>query len=119
MKELRKRDVRTKIQQLKSGRTIGGIPFTRGPLSYLLRNRFFVGEVVYKGEALPGPQPPILADIRNKPDADQMRQAHERRLAMLRARTPQSAPEPDADVCCSRSRGLSSSPPPLLRSCFN
>ena len=33
-------------------------------------------------------------DIRNKPDADQMRQAHERRLAMLRARTPKSAPEP-------------------------
>jgi site-specific DNA recombinase len=26
----------------------------------LLRNRFFVGEVVYKGEVLPGPQPPIL-----------------------------------------------------------
>lgn len=60
MNELRKRDVRTKVQQLKSGRTIGGIPFTRGPLSYLLRNRFFVGEVVYKGEVLPGPQPPIL-----------------------------------------------------------
>jgi site-specific DNA recombinase len=60
MKELRKRDLRTKVQQLKSGRTIGGIPFTRGPLSYLLRNRFFVGEIVYKGEVLPGPQPLIL-----------------------------------------------------------
>jgi hypothetical protein len=60
MKELRKRGIRTKVQQLKSGRTIGGIPFARGSLSYLLRNRFFVGEVVYKGEALPGPQPPIL-----------------------------------------------------------
>src|SRR4029077_19849072 len=60
MKELRKRGLRTKVQRLKSGRTIGGIPFTRGPLSYLLRNRFFVGEVVYKGEVLPGPQPPIL-----------------------------------------------------------
>ena len=33
-------------------------------------------------------------DMPNKPDADQMRQAHERRLAMLGARTPQSAPEP-------------------------
>jgi hypothetical protein len=34
-------------------------------------------------------------DIRNKPDTDQMRQAHERRLAMLRARTHnKSAPEP-------------------------
>jgi site-specific DNA recombinase len=60
MKALRTRGLRTRVQRLKSGRTIGGIPFTRGPLSYLLRNRFFVGEVVYKGEVLPGPQPPIL-----------------------------------------------------------
>jgi site-specific DNA recombinase len=60
MKELRKRGIRTKVQQLKSGRTIGGISFTRGSLSYLLRDRFFVGVVVYKGEVLPGPQPPIL-----------------------------------------------------------
>jgi site-specific DNA recombinase len=60
LKELRKRGIRTKVQQLKSGPTICGIPFTRGPLSYLLRNRFFVGEVVYKGEVLPGPQPAIL-----------------------------------------------------------
>jgi hypothetical protein len=54
MNALRKRGIRTKVQRLESGRTIGGIPFTRGPLSYLLRNRFFVGEVVYKGEVLPG-----------------------------------------------------------------
>jgi hypothetical protein len=39
-------------------------------------------------------EPACQPDIRNKPDADQMRQAHERRLAMLRARTPESAPEP-------------------------
>jgi site-specific DNA recombinase len=32
MKKLRKRDIRTKVQQLKWGRTVGGIPFTRGPL---------------------------------------------------------------------------------------
>src|ERR1700747_1860130 len=31
MKELRKRGLRTKVQRLRSGRTIGGIPFTRGP----------------------------------------------------------------------------------------
>jgi hypothetical protein len=60
MKELRKRGIRTKVQLLRSRRTIGGISFTRGPLSYLLRNRFLVGEVVYKDEVLPGPQPPIL-----------------------------------------------------------
>jgi site-specific DNA recombinase len=60
MKELRKRGILTKVQRQNSGETVGGIPFTRGPLSYLLRNRFFVGEIVYKGEVLPGPQPPIL-----------------------------------------------------------
>jgi hypothetical protein len=43
-------------------------------------------------------EPARRHDIRNKPDADQMRQAHERRLAMLRARTPQSAPEPVTPV---------------------
>ena len=44
----------------RSGETVGGIPFTRGPLAYLLRNRFYIGEVVFKGEILPGEQPAIL-----------------------------------------------------------
>ncbi len=60
MVDLRHRGIITKVQPLKSGRSIGGIPFTRGPLSYLLRNRFYIGEVVYKGEVLLGSQPPIL-----------------------------------------------------------
>jgi hypothetical protein len=38
----------------------GGIPFGRGALSYFLRNRFFIGEVKYRGEILPGEQPAIL-----------------------------------------------------------
>src|SRR5207253_681356 len=41
-------------------RAIGGIPFTPGPLSYLLRNRFYIGEVAYKDEILPGSQTPIV-----------------------------------------------------------
>ena len=40
--------------------TVGGIPFTRGPLAHLLRNRFYIGEVPFKGEVLHGEQPPIL-----------------------------------------------------------
>jgi len=31
-----------------------------GTLSHLLRNRFFIGEVKYKGEILPGEQPAII-----------------------------------------------------------
>jgi site-specific DNA recombinase len=38
----------------------GGISFTRGPLAYLLRNRFYIGEVLFKGEICPAEHPPIL-----------------------------------------------------------
>ena len=39
---------------------MGGIPFTRGPLAYLLRNCFYIGEVAFKGEVLKGEQPAIV-----------------------------------------------------------
>jgi site-specific DNA recombinase len=40
--DLMKRGIVTKVRALSDGRTIGGIPFTRGPLAYLLRNRFIL-----------------------------------------------------------------------------
>jgi site-specific DNA recombinase len=58
--DLRGRGILTKVRRLANGRTIGGIPFTRGPLAHLLRNRFYIGEVAYKGKICPGEQPPIL-----------------------------------------------------------
>ena len=58
--ELRERDFRTKVRKLANGSTRGGVPFTQGPLFYMLRNRFYIGEVVYKGEICPGPQPPLI-----------------------------------------------------------
>src|SRR5262249_48041465 len=60
MADLRERGIVTKVRSLKTGRTIGGILFTRGPLAHLLRNRFYIGEVTFKGEILPGEQPAIL-----------------------------------------------------------
>src|SRR2546430_3071335 len=48
MAELRRRRIVTKIRTLRSGQKVGGIPFTRGPLAHLLRNRFYVGEVAFK-----------------------------------------------------------------------
>jgi hypothetical protein len=36
--DLRARGIVTKVRSLKTGQTAGGIPFTRGPLAYLLRN---------------------------------------------------------------------------------
>ena len=58
--ELRKRGMVTKVRIHKDGQPVGGIPFTRGPLAHLLRNRFYIGEVAFKGEILKGEQPPIL-----------------------------------------------------------
>ena len=59
MADLRKRNIVTKVRT-KMGQTVGGIPFTRGSLAHLLRNRFYVGEVEFKGEVLNGEQPAIL-----------------------------------------------------------
>jgi site-specific DNA recombinase len=54
MADLRKQGIVTKARTLKSGKTVGGIPFTRGPLAHLLRNRFYIGEVLFRGETLSG-----------------------------------------------------------------
>ena len=58
--DLRTTGVKTKLRPLSNGRTIGGIPFTRGSLASFLRNRFYIGEVRYKGEVFPGEQTAIL-----------------------------------------------------------
>jgi site-specific DNA recombinase len=60
VRDLKERNIRTKAKLLANGATRGGIPFERGTLFYLMRNRFYIGEVRYKGDILPGEQPPIM-----------------------------------------------------------
>src|SRR6202158_3874313 len=60
VRDLRDKDIRTKIRLRSTGATHGGILFERGSLFYLLRNRFYIGEVKYKDEILPGEQPAIM-----------------------------------------------------------
>jgi site-specific DNA recombinase len=60
VRDLRERNILTKKRPLATGGSRGGIPFGRGTLFYLLRNRFYIGEVQYKGEILPGEQPSIM-----------------------------------------------------------
>ena len=60
VRDLKTENVCTKPRTFSTGKTRGGIPFGRGTLSHLLRNRFFIGEVKYKGEILPGEQPAII-----------------------------------------------------------
>jgi len=60
LRDLKERDIRTKSRLLSTGATRGGIPFGRGALYYVLSNHFYIGEVKYKNEILPGEQPPIM-----------------------------------------------------------
>ena len=57
--DLRERNFRSKVRKLSTGGTRGGVAFTQGPLFYILRNRFYVGEVRYRNEICPGAQPPL------------------------------------------------------------
>jgi hypothetical protein len=58
--DLERRGIRTKQRKLKDGRIVGGVAFGVGGLAHLLRNRFYIGEVVYRGETFRGDHEPIL-----------------------------------------------------------
>ena len=58
--DLRERGIVTKAMMLSSGSVRGGIPFTKGPLHYLLRNRVYIGEIVHKGQYFAGEHEPII-----------------------------------------------------------
>jgi hypothetical protein len=60
VRDLRERNIRSKTRLLATGATRGGVLFGRGSLFYLLRNRFYIGEVKFKNEILPGEQPSIM-----------------------------------------------------------
>jgi hypothetical protein len=55
-----KRKIFTEPRKLKTGKTLGGLPFITSGLAKVLRNRFYLGEVVFKGEILKGSQQPII-----------------------------------------------------------
>jgi hypothetical protein len=58
--DLDRRGFRSKSRQLATGRIIGGGRFGVGALAHLLKNRFYIGAVVYRGEVYRGDHPPIL-----------------------------------------------------------
>src|SRR5262244_2822112 len=49
-----------KPRRLSTGRTIGGGRFGVGALAHLLKNRFYISEVVYRGEVHRGEHEPIV-----------------------------------------------------------
>jgi site-specific DNA recombinase len=59
-RELRMKGIVTRQRTLSSGRGIGGTPLTNGPLSYMLRNRMYLGEINHRDQSYPGEHQPIL-----------------------------------------------------------
>jgi hypothetical protein len=60
IEELDRRGIRTRSSTLPDGRVRGHLRFGAGPLAYLLKNRFYIGEIVYRGEVHRGEHEPIL-----------------------------------------------------------
>jgi site-specific DNA recombinase len=52
--------VRPKPRQLANGQTKAAERYTIGPLAHMLKNRFYVGEVAYRGEVHKGEHPDIV-----------------------------------------------------------
>jgi DNA invertase Pin-like site-specific DNA recombinase len=59
-RELRERGVHTRSRQLTSGKIIGDVPLTNGPLAYILKNRHYLGELNHKGKSYPGDHAAIV-----------------------------------------------------------
>jgi DNA invertase Pin-like site-specific DNA recombinase len=57
---LRERNIKTRERVLATGRKIGGIYFTNGPIAHILHNRIYIGEIRHKGKSWPGEHAPIV-----------------------------------------------------------
>jgi DNA invertase Pin-like site-specific DNA recombinase len=60
IEDLDRRGIRTRRQTLSNGQTRGGIRFGVGALAHLLQNRFYIGEIVYRGGVHVGEQEAIV-----------------------------------------------------------
>lgn len=58
--ELDRAGIKTKARISKTGREMGGTPYTRGMLYYILKNRAYIGEAVHKGKSYPGEHTAIV-----------------------------------------------------------
>ena len=59
-RDLRERGIMSRSRVLSSGRTIGGVAFTNGPLAYLLKNRMVLGELNHRGASYRSEHPAIV-----------------------------------------------------------
>jgi DNA invertase Pin-like site-specific DNA recombinase len=59
--ELNSAGVLTRRRELSTGKVIGGIPFTQGPIAHILKNRTYIGELNHRKNAYPADHGPIVS----------------------------------------------------------
>jgi site-specific DNA recombinase len=60
LEEMSQQGIRTKVLTLANGKKRGGVPYGKGALAYLLKNRCYVGEILHKGQIHPGEHEAIV-----------------------------------------------------------
>lgn len=60
LEEMNQQGIRTKVLTLSSGKKRGGVPYGKGALAYLLKNRCYVGEILHKGQIHVADHEPII-----------------------------------------------------------
>ena len=59
-RDLRARGIVTRLRVLASGKTVGGVSLTNGPLAHLLHNRTYLGELNHRGQSHAGEHQAIV-----------------------------------------------------------
>jgi site-specific DNA recombinase len=60
LEELNRKGIKSKLRKRDEGPDFGGIPFTPGPLAYLLKNRVYIGEIKHHDNSYPGEHAAII-----------------------------------------------------------
>ena len=60
VRELDQQGIRSRIRKRSSGEEVGGITFMAGPLSHILGNRVYLGDINHRDKSYPGEHQPII-----------------------------------------------------------
>lgn len=60
VRELEQQGIRSRLRKRSSGEEVGGITFMAGPLSHILGNRVYLGEINHRDKSYPGEHEPII-----------------------------------------------------------
>jgi site-specific DNA recombinase len=84
VRELDQRGILSRVRKRSSGEPVGGITFMAGPLSHILGNRVYLGEISHRDKSYPGEHERIIRqeqfdrvqDIRQRQTARQIETCH-------------------------------------------